>query len=86
MSSTISTAAPSAITKPLRVASNGRDAAWGSSRPSASARIEQNPARISGMIADSVPPARIASAWPRMITSAASPIAQVPLAQAETMA
>jgi len=49
-------------------------------------RIEQNLARISGTIADSVPPARIASAWPRLTTSAASPIACVPLAHADTIA
>ena len=56
----------------------------GSSRSSTSARIAQKPARISGTTEDSVPPARIASAWPRLIASAASPIAPVLLEQAET--
>src|SRR6185312_16888814 len=55
------------------------------SRSSTSARIAQNPAKITGTIDDSVPPAMITSASSRLMTSAASPIEWVPLAQAETM-
>ena len=46
--------------------------------------MAQKPARISGMIADSVPPARTTSAWPRRIVAAPSPIAVEPVAQADT--
>ena len=45
-----------------------------------------NPARISGSTHASVPPAITASQSPRLITSAASPIACDPVAQAETIA
>ena len=45
---------------------------------------ELEAARMSGMIADSVPPARTTSAWPRRIEAAASPIAVEPVAHAET--
>src|SRR6478735_4586310 len=84
-SSTSRIAAPSAITNPARSMLNGRDARVGSSRSSTRARIAQKPARITGTIDDSVPPATITSASSRLITSAASPIEWVPLAQAETM-
>ena len=76
--------APSPITKPARVASNGREARVGSTSSATSPRIAQKPARISGVIAASVPPARTTSAWPRRIEAAASPIAVEPVAQAET--
>ena len=48
-------AAPSPITKPARVASNGREARGGFSSSAASPRIAQNPARISGVTAASAP-------------------------------
>ena len=76
--------APSPITKPARVASNGRIASVGSTSSATSPRIAQKPARISGVIAASVPPARMMSAWPRTIVAAPSPIAVEPVAQAET--
>ena len=60
--------APSAITKPARVASNGREARGGLRRSSAaSPRIAVKPARISGSTQASVPPAIIASASPRLM-------------------
>ena len=49
--------APSPMTNPARVASNGREASVGSSSSATSPRIAQNPARISGVIGASVPPA-----------------------------
>ena len=76
--------APSPITKPARVASNGRDARVGSSSSATSPRIAQKPARISGWMHDSVPPASTTSAAPRLISSAASPTACEPVAHAET--
>ncbi len=76
--------AASDITKPARVASNGRDAFVGSSSSATRPRIAQKPARISGWMHDSVPPARTASASPRRISSAPSPTACEPVAQAET--
>ena len=72
------------MTKPARVASNGREARGGSSSSAASPRIAVKPARISGWMQASVPPARIASASPRRIVSAPSPTACEPVAQAET--
>ena len=44
------------------------------------------PARISGSTHDSTPPAITASAQPRLINSAASPIACEPVAHADTIA
>ena len=76
--------APSPMTKPARVASNGRDAFVGSTSSATSPRIAQKPARISGWMHDSVPPARTTSASPRLISSAPSPTACEPVAQAET--
>ena len=76
--------APSPITKPALVASNGRIASVGSTSSATSPRIAQKPARISGVIAASVPPARTTSACPRLIVAAASPIAVEPVAHAET--
>ena len=74
------------MTNPARVASNGRDARGGSSSSTASPRIAMKPARMSGWMHASVPPAITASASPRLISSAASPIACEPVAQAETTA
>ena len=76
--------APSPITKPARVASNGRIASVGSTSSATSPRMAQNPARISGVTAASVPPASTMSACPRTIIAADSPIAVDPVAQAET--
>ena len=76
--------APSPITKPARVASNGRDARGGYSSSTARPRIAQNPARISGWMHDSAPPASTASASPRLTISAASPTAVDPVAHADT--
>ena len=50
------------------------------------ARIWPNPANASGTSAASVPAPSIRSAWPRMIVSAASPMAWLPVAQALTTA
>src|SRR6266508_4118682 len=75
------TPAPSDMTKPARVASNGRDAFVGSPFAEARPRIDVNPARMSGWMQASVPPARIASAWPWRISSAPSPIVCDPVAQ-----
>jgi hypothetical protein len=61
-SSSIITAEPSLITNPSRVASNGREAVVGSPLAEASPRIEQKPARMSGWMQASVPPASTASA------------------------
>ena len=72
------------MTNPARVASNGREARGGYSSSAASPRIAQKPARITGVRHASAPPARTASASPRRITSAASPIAVEPVAHAET--
>ena len=57
--------APSPITNPSRLASNGRDALAGSSLRVDIAFIEQKPATLNGVIAASVPPASIAVASPR---------------------
>ena len=74
------------MTKPARVASNGRDARVGSSSSATSPRIALKPPRMIGWMQASVPPAIITSASPRLITSAASPIACEPVAHAETTA
>ena len=76
--------APSDITKPARVESNGREAFVGSSSSATRPRIAQKPARINGWMHDSVPPASTASASPRLMISAASPTACEPVAQADT--
>ena len=66
------------MTKPARVASNGRDARVGSSSSATSPRIAQKPARITGCMHASVPPASTTSASPRRIISAPSPTACEP--------
>ena len=81
-SSTTSAAAPSASTKPERVGVERARRQLRVSPPSASARIAQNPASTTGISTASVPPAMITSAWSRLITSAASPTASVPVAHA----
>src|SRR5919198_307769 len=63
-SSTTSTHAPSPMTKPARVASKGRDARGGCSSSATSPRLAQNPARISGGMPASVPPAGTALPQP----------------------
>ena len=55
-SSSTSVHAPSPITNPSRVASNGREARGGCSSSAARPRIAQKPARISGWMHASVPP------------------------------
>ena len=74
--------------KPSRVASKGLEADAGSSgsRGEPSARMLQNPPRMSSVMQASAPPARITSASPRRTISAASPMAWAPVAQAETTA
>ena len=74
------------MTNPARVASNGRDARDGSSSSPTSPRMAEKPPRMMGWTHASVPPAMTASASPRRITSAASPIACEPVAQADTIA
>ena len=77
--------APSPITKPARVASNGREAQrrivlLGDEPAHRAEPGEDQRDRC----AASVPPARTTSAWPRLIISAPSPTACEPVAQAET--
>ena len=79
-------AAPSASTKPSRPASKGREACSGSSFwPVESARDAAKAAIDMRVTAASAPPASIAMASPRRITSAAVPTASAPEAQAETV-
>ena len=80
------------MTKPLRVASNGREAMDGTYSPVSgsigvpSACIWPKPAKASGTRTASVPAPSIRSAWPRMIVSIASPMAWLPVAHALTTA
>ena len=60
-SSSISTAAPSPMTKPLRSASKGMEARLGSS-PTWRARMEVKPPMDRGVMAASAPPQSIISA------------------------
>src|SRR5579875_251864 len=76
--------APSPMTKPSRPASNGRHARAGASLRVLSAFMEQNPARLSGVIAASEPPQIMASASPCWMMRAASPTAWPPVAHADT--
>ena len=59
----------------------GAEAFVGSSSSATRPRIAQKPARMSGWMHDSVPPARTASAAPRRISSAPSPTACEPVAR-----
>ena len=79
--------APSAMTNPSRVASNGREGALRVAVSVARARASSRSRRgRSGVIARSpCRPRGSASASPRRISSAASPIACEPVAQAETI-
>ncbi len=74
--------APSAITKPSRSLSNGREAVSGDSLRVESAPITFMPAIANETMAASAPPAIITSAAPRRMIAAASPRAFVPVAQA----
>ncbi len=84
-SSRISVAAPSAITKPSRSASNGRLAPSGSSLRVLTALAEAKPATANSQIPASVPPATMTSASSRRMISAASPMALAEAAQAVTV-
>ena len=70
------------MTKPSRSASNGREAAFGSSLRRDSARIAVNPAIPTRVIGASVPPQNITSARPSRIASRPSPIAMFDAAHA----
>ncbi len=72
------------MTKPSRSRSNGRDACCGASLRVDSARMLLNPPTPSGDTVASVPPQIIASASPRSMTRAASPIACAPVEHADT--
>ena len=78
-------AAPSAMTKPSRSASNGRDACAGSSLRVLSAPIRANAEIVSGVTPASVPPATMTSALPSRSMRAPSPIALAPDAHAVEM-
>ena len=73
------------MTNPHLSASNGRDARWGSSlKLVAIAFIAQKPAKLNGVTAASLPPAKITSSRPICKCKRASPIAWVPVAHALT--
>ena len=74
------------MTKPSRPMSNGRQAFSGSSFRSLVALIWQKAPIVSGVMVASDPPAIIATASPRLMISAASPIPCVLDAHALTMA
>ena len=74
------------MTKPSRPASNGREAASGSSLRVESAFIDAKPPTVASWIPASTPPAIMMSASPRRIVSHASPSAWPPVAQADTVA
>ena len=76
--SRITTPAPSPITNPSRRASKGHERPCRDSAP-----MRRKAARQMSVIAASVPPATTASASPRAIMRAASPIAWPPVAHAE---
>ena len=75
---------PSPITKPSRVASNGRDAVSGDSLRSDSAFMFAKPPIAIGVTVASEPPVIMTSASPYWIVRNASPIACALVAQAET--
>jgi hypothetical protein len=79
-------ALPSPMTKPSRVASNGREAVSGSSFRSESARMFAKPPIDIGVTAASAPPVIMRSASPYWIARYASPIACALVAQADTVA
>ena len=81
-SSSTRIAAPSAITKPSRPASKGRDASSGASLRVLSARIAPKAARPVSLTGASAPPASIATAAPRLMISNASPMPPAPAAHA----
>ena len=74
--------APSARTKPSRSRSKGRLARVGSSFRVERARIAANPPRPIRVIAASLPPVTITSAWPSWMCLKASPMALLAEAQA----
>ena len=86
MSSSTNITEPSPITNPSRPRSKGRQAFSGSSLRSLVALICVNAPIVSGVMAASAPPASIATASPRLMISAASPMPCDPDAQALTMA
>src|SRR3989304_9938700 len=77
-------AAPSPITKPSRPASKGRLACAGSSLRVDRARAWLKPAMANSHTGASPPPAPITSAAPRLMISAASPMALAEAAHAVT--
>ena len=79
------TPAPSAITKPSRSASNGRDARSGSSLRVLSAPMRANAETVSGVTGASVPPATTTSALPSRTMRTPSPMALAPAAHAVAM-
>lgn len=81
-SSTI-TPAPSPITKPLRLASKGREASSGQwLKLVVRDRDRSNPVKARGWIQDSAEPATMTSASPKAINRDASPIECAPVVQA----
>ncbi len=74
------------MTNPSRSASNGRLAAAGSSFRVESAFMFPNPPSPMAVTLASVPPATIVSARPALMTRAASAMALLDVAQAETVA
>ncbi len=77
---------PSPITKPSRVASNGRDAVSGESLRSDSAFMFAKPPIAIGVTVASDPPVMTTSASPYWMVRNASPIACALVAQAEIVA
>ena len=86
MSSSTNITEPSLMTNPSRLRSNGRQAFSGSSLRSLDALIWLNAPIVSGVMVASEPPASIATASPRLMISAASPMPCEPEAQALTIA
>lgn len=84
--STTKTTAPSPKTKPSRSASNGRPARSGASLRVESAPMVLSPVNITGVMAESVPPATTTSASPARTVRRASSRAWMPLAQARAEA
>src|SRR5574337_975835 len=85
-SSSITTPAPSDNTKPSRSLSHGRLALVGSSLRVDMALAEQKPAIAVPVVANSAPPAIIASASPYWIMRAARPMLCAPVVHAVTQA